>query len=64
MRADQLQKWTLGAVLGEPEWERFDVGICRGLEAEAELWEPEEGLTPMTDLLTPEFVDYMEGSCQ
>ena len=50
-------------VLGEREWERFDVAICRGLAAQADLWEP-EGFTPMTELLTPEFVDYIEGSCQ
>ncbi len=51
-------------VLGEPEWERFVDGICRGLLADADLLEPEEGFTPMIELLTPEFVDYIESSCE
>ena len=50
-------------VLGEREWIRFDVAICRGLAAEADLWES-QGVTPMTELLTPEFVDYIESICE
>ncbi len=35
----------------------------RQIAAEADLWEP-EGFPPMTELQTPEFVDYIEGSCR
>ena len=55
-------------VLGEREWIRFDVGICRLLGGRVQddqqdgLWEP-EGFTPMTELLTPDFVDYIERLC-
>ncbi len=56
-------------VLGEREWIRFDVGICRLLGGRVQddqqdgLWEP-EGFTPMAELLTPDFVDYIESSCE
>ena len=56
-------------VLGEREWIRFDVAICRLFEGRArevpqeDLWEP-EGVTPMAELLTPDFVDYIESSCE
>ena len=50
-------------VLGAREWTRFEVAICRGLAAEADLWEP-QGHTPMTELLTPDFVDFIASSCE
>lgn len=50
-------------VLGEREWIRFAVAICRALAERADLWEP-EGFTPMTDLLTPDFLDYIESTCE
>ncbi len=50
-------------VLGEPEWERFDIGICRTIRSHADVWEP-EGFTPITELLTPDFVEYIESSCE
>jgi hypothetical protein len=52
-------------VLGEREWIRFESGICRGFRERGadDLWEP-GGFTPMTELLTPDFVDYIESSCE
>ena len=51
--------------LGEREWIRFDAAICRGFGGRAgdDIWEP-EGFTPMTEVLTPDFVDYIESGCQ
>ncbi len=49
-------------VLGDREWERFRVGICRSVESQSRFWDP--GLVPpMTELLTPDFVGYIESSC-
>ncbi len=56
-------------VLGERDWIRFDGAICRLFggrvldDQQDDLWEP-EGFTPMTELLTPDFVDYIESGCQ
>ena len=56
-------------VLGEREWTRFDRAICRLFggrvldDQQDDLWEP-EGFTPMTELLTPDFVAYIESSCE
>ena len=56
-------------VLGEREWIRFDLAICRLFggrvldDQQDDLWEP-EGFTPMTELLTPDFVAYIESSCE
>jgi hypothetical protein len=56
-------------VLGEREWIRFDRVICRIFrrrvqgDQQDDLWEP-EGFTPMTELLTPDFVDYIKSSCE
>ena len=56
-------------VLGGREWIRFDRAICRLFggrvldDQQDDLWEP-EGFTPMTELLTPDFVDYIESSCE
>jgi len=49
-------------VLGESEWERFSAAICRRFVAHADYWDP-GGVTPMTELLTSRFVDYIESSC-
>ena len=51
-------------VLGEREWIRFAVGICRRRMALADFWDPGGGITPMSELLTPDFVDYIESSCE
>ena len=51
-------------ILGEREWKRFDRAICRALETVgAEMWEP-DGMTPMSELLTPDFVQYVNTSCR
>ena len=78
IRMSSLVQWSIyetayyaneRGVLGEREWIRFDVAICRLFEGRArevpqvDLWEP-EGFTPMTELLTPDFVDYIESSCE
>ncbi len=51
-------------VLGDREWIRFEAAICRGFGGRGndDLWEP-EGFTPMTELLTQEFVAYVERLC-
>ena len=51
-------------VLGEREWIRFAVGICRRRVALADFWDPGGGITPMSELLTPDFVDYIESNCE
>ena len=49
-------------VLGSREWIRFEVGTCRAYDVEREIWVTEE-FAPMSELLTPEFVEYIEESC-
>jgi hypothetical protein len=44
-------------VLGDREWIRFEDAICRNYGGDDDVsWNP--------DLLTPEFVDYVESACQ
>jgi len=50
-------------VLGEREWIRFELAICRQYSSGADLWEPKDA-TPITLLLTPDFVQYIAGSCR
>jgi len=50
-------------VLGESEWKRFEMAYCRRRMEQPYLWNP-EGFTPMNNLLTPEFVDFVEAICQ
>ena len=49
-------------VLGAGEWARFQSAICRQFSSKADLWNA-EGMTPMHELLTPEFADYIERTC-
>ncbi len=49
-------------VLGQSEWTRFESAVCRGYEDEQHFWRPED-YTQLTELLTQEFVDYVEGTC-
>ncbi len=49
-------------VLGAGEWARFQSAICRQLSRNADLWNA-EGMTPMRELLTPEFAGYIERTC-
>ena len=50
-------------VLGTQEWSRFELAVCRALVEEGDLWDPGD-VTPMTDLLTPEFVQFVDRTCQ
>ena len=50
-------------VLGESEWGRFKQAYCRRRKEQPYLWNP-EGYTPMTELLTTEFVDFVEATCK
>ena len=49
-------------VLGTSEWDRFKVAICRGVETEAAVL-GREGRTPMSELLTDEFMKYIDDNC-
>ena len=49
-------------LLGEAEWKRFQIAICRRREIHDDMWSP-EGFTSMNELLTPDFVGYIETSC-
>lgn len=49
-------------LLGEGEWKRFEIAICRRREVHDEMWSP-QGFTSMNELLTPVFVDYVQSSC-
>ena len=50
-------------VLGEPEWRRFEVAICRRFSTNQYHWSP-DGFTSMDELLTPQFVDYVVNNCE
>jgi hypothetical protein len=50
-------------VLGEPEWGRFEIAICRRYSTNQYLWNP-DGFTPMGELLTSQFVDYVVNNCE
>ena len=50
-------------VLGQPEWQRFERAFCRGLIDRLSVWNP-EGYPEMTELLTPEFVKFVEETCK
>ena len=50
-------------VLGEPEWRRFERAYCRARRAQPGVWEP-AGYPPITELLTPEFVAFVETICK
>ena len=49
-------------VIGESEWKRFELSYCRRMKEQPYLWS-QEGLPPMTVLLTPEFVAYLDDLC-
>ena len=52
-------------VLGDEEWVRFEVGICRRYRypVHQDVWNA-EGVTSMNELLTPKFVEYVIDRCQ
>lgn len=49
-------------VLGEDEWLRFHVSMCRSYRGNPHLWNP-GGDTPMSGFLTPRFHGFVEESC-
>ena len=49
-------------VLGAGEWARFPSAICRQFSMKADIWNA-EGLTPMREWFTPEFVGYIDRTC-
>ena len=50
-------------VLGDEEWVRFEVGICRRYSVHQDVWNA-EGVTSMNELLTPIFVEYVIDRCE
>ena len=50
-------------ILGESEWKRFEMAYCRRRKNQPYLWNP-EGFISMNELLTPEFVDFVETNCK
>ena len=51
-------------VLGESEWQRFVRAYCRARRRGLPVpWNP-KGFTPVTELLTPEFVDFVQATCE
>ena len=71
VRMDNLVLWGIyesaffaneRGVLGPNEWTRFEVAICRNRVRDLEFWEY-EGQVPIPELLTPQFVEYIENEC-
>lgn len=51
-------------VLGESEWQRFVRAYCRARRRGLPVpWNP-KGLIPVTELLTPEFVEFVQATCK
>jgi len=52
-------------VLGESEWNRFKRAYCRARESDEVVfpWDP-EGFTPVPELLTAEFVAFIQETCE
>ena len=52
-------------VLGDAEWHRFERAYCRARKSDQAVipWDP-EGFTPVPELLTPEFVDFVQATCK
>jgi hypothetical protein len=49
-------------VLGQSEWHRFERAFCRAISEPSGVWN-REGYTPMNELLTAEFSDYVDATC-
>jgi hypothetical protein len=49
-------------VLGSIEWSRFEVAICRSRKQDIGYWEL-EGLASFSVLLTPQFMEYIQQTC-
>jgi hypothetical protein len=50
-------------VLGEIEWRRFERGACRRFAVSQQQWDPPDS-RDMKNLLTPEFVSFIETTCR
>ena len=51
-------------VLGEREWSRFDVAICRLLERYGPMWSQPGYNVSLSSMLTQDFSDYVEATCK
>ncbi len=51
-------------VLGDSEWHRFEQAYCRGRHGKRSFLWDSKGAPPMIELLTPEFVDFVEATCK
>jgi len=49
-------------VLGSVEWSRFEVAICRSRKQDFGYWEL-EGLASFSALVTPQFMEYIQQTC-
>ena len=49
-------------VLGSEEWTRFEVAICRNYKRDEVFWDY-EGMTSFSELLTPQFMRFIEDTC-
>ena len=51
-------------VLGDEEWTRFEIGICRNLNSDFEIWNPPQvGTGSIVSNITPAFREYIENLC-
>jgi len=50
-------------VLGDSEWTRFESGYCRRIREQPYVWSQEE-FTPMSELLTTEFLTFVQSTCE
>lgn len=55
------------SVMGASEWNRFEASICRAYASYGIFWDAEavveDGFVPMSEVLTPEFFDYVTNTC-
>jgi len=51
-------------ILGPTEWSRFQIAICRRFSRDHLMWEQDAPtVRPVSQLLTAEFLEYVEGTC-
>jgi len=48
-------------ILGDEEWTRFEIGICRNLNSDFEVWAPPQG--GIVSNITPAFREHVEYLC-
>ena len=54
---------NLRGVLGELEWTRFKLQICRRFNISGLMWDPPRDMT-VKPTLTPHFAEYVEANCK